>query len=147
MRRRVSAGWEVEQIQRQLEELLGLLASAGETSSGWSPPLDLLEYPNSYTVRVDLPGVKPADLVITLRDQELHIAGRKQHSVEENQRRHCHQVERGFGPFAVEVLLPGPVRAGSARARLRDGVLEVSLPRVADRRSSVYTIPVQDEEP
>ena len=147
MRRRISAGWELEQIQRQLEELLALFASAGETASVWSPPLDLLEDPKSFTVRVDLPGVKSGDLAITLRDQELRIAGRKPHSIEENRRRHCHQVERGFGPFAVEVLLPGPVRAGAASARLRDGVLEVSLPRVADRRSSIYTIPLQDEEP
>jgi HSP20 family protein len=147
MRRRVSTGWELELIQRQLDELLGLLASAGETVSGWSPPLDLLVHPDCYTVRVDLPGVGGADLVITLRDQKLHIAGRKQPGAEEKRRRHCHQVERGFGPFAVEVLLPGPVRAGSASARLRDGVLEVKLPRVADRRSSVYTIAVQDEEP
>ncbi len=147
MRRRISAGRELEQIQRQIEDLLGLFASAGEEASAWSPPLDVLENSTSFTVRLDLPGVKPADLVVTLRDQELRIAGRKQPSIEENRRRRCHQVERGFGPFAVEVLLPAPVLAGSAVARLRDGVLEVRLPRVADRRSSTFTIPLKDEAP
>jgi len=147
MRRRVSTGWELEEINRQLEELLELFASAGDSGSAWSPPLDLLEDAHRFTVRVDLPGVKSSDLTITLRDHELRIAGRKQHSIEENRRRHCLQVERGFGPFAVEVRLPGPVHATSATARLRDGVLEVSLPRIADPRSSVFTIPLQDEEP
>jgi HSP20 family molecular chaperone IbpA len=44
-------------------------------------------------------------------------------------------------------MLPGPVRPDTARAALHAGVLEISLPRVHERRDSLYTIPVTDEEP
>jgi HSP20 family protein len=147
VRRRVSAGWEIERVKRTLEELLGLLADAGEPASGWSPAVDLLEASDRYTVRVDLPGVSSEDVVVTLRDQELRISGKKQNGVGPQPRRRCHRMERGFGPFTVEVLLPGPVHANASSARLRDGVLEVRVPRELERRSSVFTITVEDEEP
>ncbi|HUK12223.1 MAG TPA: Hsp20/alpha crystallin family protein [Thermoanaerobaculaceae bacterium] len=148
MRRRVSSGWELVQIQRRLDELLGMLAAPVEAANrGWAPTVDLLQQESRYVVRADLPGVDPSELVITLREQELRLAGRKLPDAETSQHRRCHQMERGFGTFAVEVALPGPVEPHGSTARLHDGVLEISLPRLVERRSSVYTIPVLDEGP
>lgn len=56
-------------------------------------------------------------------------------------------MERGFGAFSVEVVLPGPVRPDTTTAVVRAGVLEITLPRLRERRDSLYTIPVTDEEP
>ncbi len=115
MRRRVTSGWELELIQRHLDELLGLLAvpRAG-SETALSPPVDLLQNDDEYNVRVDVPGVAAPDLVVTLRQRELRIAGRKPPSVEPSPRGHCHHIERGFGTFSVEVMVPGPVRASAA---------------------------------
>jgi HSP20 family protein len=148
VRRRVSSGWELELIQRQLDELLSLLAAPRDSAqTGFSPPVDLEENEQGFVVRVDLPGVAAADLAITLRERELRIAGRKPPGRDQPAKGHCHHMERGFGTFEVEVSLPGPVRPDAARAALRAGVLEIALPRVRERRDSVYTIAVTDEEP
>ncbi len=148
MRRRVSPGWELELIQRHLDELLKLLAAPPDTAAtGFSPPVDLQESAEAFVVRVDLPGVAAAEVAITLRERELRIAGRKPPGSDQPAKGHCHHMERGFGAFAVEVLLPGPVRPDAARASLRAGVLEIALPRVVERRDSVYTITITDEEP
>lgn len=148
MRRRVSSGWELELIQRHLDELLSLLAvPRGAAQSGFSPPVDLQEAADRYVVRVDLPGVAASELAITLRERELRIAGRKQPGWGQAGKGRCHHMERGFGAFSVEVMLPGPVRPDTAKAELRAGVLEISLPRVHERRDSLYTITVTDEEP
>jgi HSP20 family protein len=148
LRRRVTSGWELELIQRHLDELLNLLAVPRDVAqTGFSPPVDLEENGEGFVVRVDLPGVAAAELVITLRERELRIVGRKPPGSDQPAKGHCHHMERGFGTFEVEVLLPGPVRPDAARATMRAGVLEVALPRIQERRDSVYTIAIRDEEP
>lgn len=148
MRRRISAGLELELIQRHLDELMSLLAvprGTGETA--FSPAVDLRQNDDHYLVHVDVPGVAASELVVTLRQRELRIVGRKLPAAEPSRKGHCHHMERGFGTFSVEVLLPGPVHAAVATASLRAGVLEITLPRVKERRDSVFTINVTDEEP
>jgi HSP20 family protein len=148
VRRRVSAGWELELIQRHLEELLSLLAvPRGAGEAAFSPAVDLRQNEDHYLVHVDVPGVAASDLAVTLRQRELHIAGCKRPAGEPARKGHCHHMERGFGTFSVEVMLPGPVRAAAATASLRAGVLEITLPRVKERRDSLFTIKVTDEEP
>ena len=148
MRRRISPGLELQTIQRHLDELLHLLAAPrGVAQSGFSPLVDLQEGSEAFTVRVDVPGVAMPELVVTLRERELRIAGRKLPGADQAAKGHCHHMERGFGTFSVDVLLPGPVRPDAAHASLRAGVLEITLPRVRERRDSLYTITVTDEEP
>lgn len=148
MRRRVTSGWELELIQRHLDELLRLLAAPRTPAeSGFAPAVDLQQEAERYVVRVDLPGVAAAELAITLRQRELRIAGRKLPGNEQAAKGHCHHMERGFGSFSVEVLLPGPVRPDTSNATLRAGVLEIILPRIRESRGSLYTIALTDEEP
>ena len=148
MRRRLSSGLELELIQRHLNELLNLLAGArGPAETGFAPAVDVQEATDSYVVRVDLPGVPASELVITLRQRELRISGRKLPGSEQADKGHCHHMERGFGAFSVEVVLPGPVRPDTSTATLRAGVLEIALPRIRESRGSLYTITVTDEEP
>lgn len=148
MRRRISAGWELELIQRHLEELLSLLAvPRGAGEAALSPVVDLRQNEDQFMVQVDVPGVAAGDIAVTLRHRELRISGRKLPAGRPARKGHCHHMERGFGTFSVEVLLPGPVRAAAATASMRAGVLEITLPRVKERRDSVFTINVTDEEP
>jgi len=148
VRRRLSSGLELELIQRHLDELLNLLAGPrGPAATGFAPAVDVQEVTDRYLVRVDLPGVATSELVITLRQRELRIAGRKPPGSEQADKGHCHHMERGFGAFSVEVVLPGPVRPDTTTAVVRAGVLEITLPRLRERRDSLYTVPVTDEEP
>jgi HSP20 family protein len=148
MRRRVSSGWELALIQRHLDELLNLLAVPQRASeAGFSPPVDLQESADAYVVRVDLPGVPVSELMISLREHDLRISGRKLPATDQAAKGHCHHMERSFGTFSVEVSLPGPVHPDAARASLRAGVLEVTLPRLREHRGSTYTITITGEEP
>ena len=147
MRRLVPSGLDIELIQQHLDELLALLAlPAHQPDAGYAPPVDLREDEEGFVVLVDVPGVAASDLVITLRQRELRIAGRKLPTAAHSERRHCHHMERGFGTFSVDVLLPAPVRPEVSRSKLAAGVLEIRVPRVSERRDSVHTIAVAEEE-
>ena len=148
MRRRISSGAEIELVRRHLDELLTLLAAPPQAQeTGFSPAVDLSETDDRYLITVDVPGVPASEIVVTLRDRELRIAGRKVPRGDRSHRRHCHHMERGFGTFAVEVVLPGPVHPDAATATLNAGVLAITLARLAERRSTVHTITVTGEEP
>ena len=148
MKRRISSGVELELVQRHLDELLSLLAARPQAHEpGFSPAVDLRETEDGYVVLVDVPGVPASEIVVTVRDRELRIAGRKLPGGARSHHRHCHHMERGFGTFAVEVVLPGPVRPDAATATVSAGVLAIALPRLSERRNTAHTIAVSEEGP
>jgi HSP20 family protein len=146
MTRRVASVWELALLQRQIDELLGALARVPEPApGGWTPLVDVLDCTDRYLVRADLPGVPASSIQITLHERELRIAGAKPSQQEGCQRRY-HHMERGFGAFAVVVTLPGIVEPSRCGATIRAGVLEVTLPRPAERRKTHFAITVIEEE-
>ena len=54
-------------------------------------------------------------------------------------------MERYFGTFMKSVPLPRPVNSHLAKSRMRNGVLEVLLPRVPDMREKEIDIPIPPE--
>ncbi|MFH1177438.1 MAG: Hsp20/alpha crystallin family protein [Acidobacteriota bacterium] len=146
MTRRVASVWELALLQRQIDELLASLAQApGPAPGGWTPLVDVLDRADHYVVRVDLPGVPAGGIELKLHERELQIAGAKP-SQQEGCHRRYHHMERGCGAFSLVVTLPGIVDPARCAATLRAGVLEVILPRPAERRKTHFTIAVIEEE-
>jgi HSP20 family protein len=135
-------------LQHDVEELLDLLtASAQAPQGGWSPPVDVAELDDRFVVRVDVPGTPREALSVHVVGRRLLVAGAKPAHRGDERRRRYHRMERSFGTFSVEVILPGPVRLDAAVAALRAGVLEIVLPRVEDRRGRAHAVPIVEEEP
>ncbi len=140
-------GWELLILRRQLDELLNLLAVPPEQhAAAWTPPVDLIELPDRYAVRIDVPGVAAGDLRVTFARGRLRVSGRRVARSEKDAGAHCHRAERFHGKFYLEIRIPPGVVRETAKATLRDGVLEISLPRCADD-SQPLVIPVIAEEP
>lgn len=146
MRRRIASGSELERLRRHIDNLFSILVQRAENSGdSWSPMVDLVELPDRYLVRVDLPGVSASQLDVRLANRELHVSGVKGDSRAATGRRY-HRIERGVGPFSLEILLPSPVDPRASTAHLRAGVLEVVLPLLYGKRDAVHTIEVLEEE-
>ena len=106
----------------------------GEDSSSataqWIPAADVEEYADRFEIYVDLPGVEAKDVEITLEAGVLTLAG------ERAQVRSTDPVvnarrERGAGRFHRRFILPDTVDSERVKARERDGVLEVTIPKQA----------------
>jgi HSP20 family protein len=100
----------------------------GERLDLTRPHVDLIERDEEFLVRAELPGVEKKDLTIDLSDDLLTIRGerRKEAKTEEGE---VYRAEIARGTFSRSLRLPESVDFEKADAELKDGVLEVHLPK------------------
>ncbi|MEO8256816.1 MAG: Hsp20/alpha crystallin family protein [Acidobacteriota bacterium] len=120
---------------------LGRALTTESLTGECSPVLDVYENDKWIEIVVDLPGVDAAAIRVTAKADTVLIVGEKA-----RRRPHAdssfHLVERDFGRFARVVRVGLACDFARARARLADGELRLSLPKIADRRGIVISIPV-----
>ncbi len=91
------------------------------------PSLNVWETPESVQVEAELPGVDAADLDIAVVGRELTIKGHR--AVEAPEGFSYHRRERPVGSFTRLVKLSAEVNADAVQASLKNGVLEITLPK------------------
>jgi HSP20 family protein len=96
------------------------------TNSVWSPPTDVYETAADYVVRVEVAGIREADLEISFESGILVIRGTRP---DVNERRAYHQLEIHFGTFSTAIGVPGPIDLDSSIAEYKDGFLIVRMPK------------------
>lgn len=97
----------------------------------WNPSLDVSDDDKTVTVKVEVPGVKPDDISLSVTGNTLLISGEKKESEErkENGLYHC---ERRFGSFRRNVMLPPGVDPEKVTADYAHGVLTVRLQKTPE---------------
>jgi HSP20 family protein len=120
---------------RLMDELLRTTGN-GSRVTGFAPPVDVHETEDEYLVQVDLPGVKSEDVNVEVNDLVLSISGSRVPS-ETGQ---SQLVERPYGSFARTLSLPHGVDSDSIQAGYQDGVLELRIPKPAERKPKKIAI-------
>jgi HSP20 family protein len=120
-----------EKVHEQIEALLEEgwpLARFSSLRHGFRPNLDSYHTagPHELTVIVELPGVDPRSLTMTVSERTLVIAGERRRTKAEG--RVYQQMEIEYGPFERRVRLAEDVDPGRARARFVHGLLTIVLP-------------------
>ena len=129
---------EVEGLFRKLfEEQLGPGALGEE---GGYPPVDVVETEGEILIRADLPGTDKTEIELYGAPNFLVIRGVKKATQEKWA---YLRIERSFGSFQRLVVLPVPGDPSRVRARYDQGVLEVRVPKVVDRRRIHQQIPIE----
>jgi HSP20 family protein len=98
----------------------------------WQPPTDVYETDAAIVVRVELAGMRDAEIAITLDERGLRIEGQRSERHDERPLSY-HQMGINYGAFAVEVFLARPFDHDRVAARYDDGFLFVELPNPADQ--------------
>ena len=108
-------------------------------TSHWRPAVDIKEEADRFVIMADLPGVDPGDIEITMENGVLSIKGERKSEIRDEKEGYK-RVERVSGTFYRRFSLPDSADAERIKAKGRDGVLEVSLPKhekVQPRRIAV----------
>ena len=105
------------------------------------PSLDVVDTATAVEIVMDVPGVPPNALRVSVRHNTVLVVGAKVAPSTPADAR-FHVAERSSGRFARGVRLSGSVDASRARAFVEAGLLRVVLPRVENRRGQAIQIPV-----
>src|SRR5712691_1795479 len=119
-------------IQNELNRLFGR-TYAGETggsSAGgtWVPPLDIFETKDQYVIKVELAGVAPELVDVSVEDSNLTVSGERGFYADVPEEA-FHRVERRYGPFQRSLTLPPTADAEQIRASFDKGVLTIEVPK------------------
>lgn len=94
----------------------------------YRPATDILEREDGFYIFMDLPGVTKDALVIDLQEDELTVSGRTSYNLPEGE--NFMEMQFGNGEYRRTVSLSDIVDRERIKANLKDGVLELYLPRV-----------------
>lgn len=104
---------------------------------GKIPRVDIIDRETEVVLRVEAPGVNKDDLDVSLNDNTVTIRGKSRHD-ETEEKGEYYRREISYGEFSRTVALPAEIDRDKAKAKFKDGVLELSLPKVETaKRSSI----------
>jgi HSP20 family protein len=106
------------------------------------PAIDLFEKEAELVLRADLPGVRKDELEVNLHDHFLVIRGEKKRE-EEVKRSRYRFAERAYGSFKRSVEIPMEVQSDKVEVNLKDGVLEIRLPKAKEAAGRRIEIKVE----
>ncbi len=100
------------------------------------PQIDVIDRDKDILVRAELPGVDKKDIDVSVTDSALNIRAKMSRESKE-QKQDYFRSEITYGSFARSLTLPSGVDTTKISASLKDGILEVTLPKEASvqRRS------------
>jgi HSP20 family protein len=119
---------EMQRMHRRMCDLMEEVETAGEEGDLITPLADVWETDESVVVTMDMPGVEKHDVEINITDEELRVVAKRKIEPEQSEK-DFHRRERTYKRFERMVRIPVSVRTEEARARLSDGVLEITLPK------------------
>ena len=126
------------EMDRLFERVLGREASSplGEVE----PAIEVAETPAAVIVKAHVPGVSKEHLQVNVTDNALTLKGEvKEDKTTED--KNYHRREFHYGAFSRIIALPTTVQAEKATAQLKDGVLEVTIPKREETKAKA--IPIQ----
>ncbi len=97
-------------------------------------PVEVVENENEVKVLADVPGFDPKDITVQLESNRLLIRGKTEHRQERRDGHITYSERQGNEMFRV-VNLPTEVDSDKANATVRDGVLELTLPKSESAKS------------
>lgn len=144
---------ELHAMQQEMNRLFTTFfdaPAAGNAAAGgarrWVPAMDVVETDDHFVLRADLPGLDEQDVKIEVADDVLTVSGERRFE-HEDKREGFFRVERGSGAFSRSLTLPDGVDAEAIAAAFDKGVLEVRIPKPAERRPRRVEIAVGGARP
>lgn len=126
----------IDALRRQVER--NIPSTGASRALGRWPEASLVDAGDSYVFTVDVPGIRDEDLTIDVHNSTLTVAARRDVKAPEGYA--THRSERAGFEWKKSFNLPAKVDAERTAAKLRDGVLTVSLskaPEAQPRRIAI----------
>ena len=112
---------------------------------GMAMPVDIKEYEDSYSVKVELPGINKEDINININKTCLKIEAKKETNNNDNNERHkYHKSEFRYGNYSRTLYFPHDIDTNKAEANLKNGILCITLPKFEDEDKKSKKLEIKD---
>ena len=105
----------------------------------FNPSFDVVENSDAFVFKADLPGMKKEDIEITSTGNRLQISGKRE-SEHETKNETVYAYERQYGSFTRSFTLPEGADIEHAKSELKDGVLNLVVPKKAGAQAKKIAI-------
>ena len=107
---------------------------------GKTPSVDVIDRDNDVIVKAELPGVDKKDLDISVTKNTVTIKGTTSHE-EKEEKGDFYRCEISRGSYSRTLSLPADVDEDKTKAKFKDGILELTLPKL--KKSKRHTVKVE----
>lgn len=114
----------------------------GLAAALWAPAVDIYETDAAVIVKAEIPGVDKEQISIEVKDGILTLRGERKFEKEIKEENY-HRMERSYGAFVRSFAVPNAVDPDKIAAKLKDGVLEVQLPKVEKAKPKQIKVDVK----
>jgi len=107
---------------------------------------DIIEEPDKFVIKAELPGIALEDIDISFKNDTLKIKAKREEKTEEKGRNY-HRVERSYGSFARNFpIRPEQINVENITATYKRGVLTVILPKRKRKKPTKIDVKVCEEK-
>jgi HSP20 family protein len=136
-----------KEVNRLFEQLAHFERTGTELGLGeWFPSVDVFETKGNVVIKVEAPGMGKNDLSVVFHGHRLVVSGEKKQPREEKTVNGYLCLERSFGKFNRSIYVDQAVQLTKATAKLGQGVLTITMPKLKDRRGTEFRLAIKEQE-
>jgi HSP20 family protein len=129
---------DIADMERQVDRIFGdslfpSIWSRIPESKAWFPDLDVFEKDGKFVIKAEIPGMEEKDIDVSIDGDVLTIKGEKKIEQEVKEEDY-YRSERSYGSFSRSIPLLSSIDKEKVEADYHNGVLEVTLPKIAAAR-------------
>jgi HSP20 family protein len=113
----------------------------GMSELAWAPRVDIIEKPEAWLFKAELPDCRPEDINVTVEEGTLVIKGERKFEEEVKEGNYT-RLERQYGTFERRFSLPAGVDLNSVKADYKNGVLSLTVQKKEDVKPKSVKIDV-----
>jgi HSP20 family protein len=132
-----------EEMEREFEAMFnrrGLFPFRMRSAvEGKMPSVDMIDQKDNILIKAELPGVDKKDLDISVTNKTVTIKG-KTSSDKKEEKGNYYRREISSGSYERVLTIPANVDSSKAKAKFRDGMLELTLPKTEKTQSKKISV-------
>ncbi len=146
---------EMDNLRRQMDRLLDDFMHSSHSSSEifllpkateatWAPAIELKESNSEILLKAQIPGIEAKDLDIQVMQDAVLITGEKQEEAK-TEEKGLFRSEFRYGQFQRLVPLPASINNEQVKSEFKNGVLTLTLPKLAETAPKAVKVTVGSE--
>jgi HSP20 family protein len=108
--------------------------------SAWEPAVEVADTTDAVIVKAQVPGIPKDNIQVNVTDDAITLKGEMKEEEKKEEKNYTRREFR-YGAFSRTIALPAAVQADKATAQLKEGVLEITIPK--SEKAKMKEIPIR----